>query len=54
MNKDLQLLAAGKGVRQWQVAQELGVAEETLCRWLRHELSDERRALILAAIEKLT
>lgn len=53
MNKELQLYAAGKGVRQWQIAKELGIAEETLCRWLRRDLLEERKAQIQAAIEKL-
>jgi hypothetical protein len=53
MNKDLQLLAAGRGVRQWQIAQEIGVASETLCRWMRCKLSRDKRELVLAAIDKL-
>jgi hypothetical protein len=53
MNKDLQLMAAGKGIKQWQIAKEIGVREETLCRWLRKELLPDKKAAILAAIEKL-
>ena len=53
MNKDLQLLAAGNGVKQWQIAKELDVAEATLCRWLRRELKPEMREKVLAAIDKL-
>ena len=53
MNKDLKLLAAGKGIHQWQIADELGIAEVTLSRWLRIKLSKEKRMRILKAIEKL-
>jgi len=53
MNKEIQLLAAGKGIRQWQIAKELGIAEETLCRWLRCKLLPERKALIISTINKL-
>ncbi|MEN6620925.1 MAG: hypothetical protein ABFD50_05200 [Smithella sp.] len=54
MNKKLQLYMYGKGIRQWQVAENLGIAEETLSRWMRHELSDDKKAAILTAIEKLS
>lgn len=54
MNKDLQLKAAGKGIKQWQIAEEMGVAAETLCRWMRKPLSDERRQAFLSALEKLS
>jgi len=40
-------------VKQWEVAQALGIAEETLIRWLRYELSAERKAAILEAIQKV-
>lgn len=53
MNKDLQMLAMGKGVKQWQLAEEIGVAESTFCRMLRRELKPEMREKVLAAINKL-
>ena len=53
MNKDIKLLAAGKGIKQWKIAKELGVREETLCRWLRNVLPPDKKALVLAAIDKL-
>lgn len=54
MNKDLQLLAAGKGIKQWQIAKEIGIREETLCRWFRNELDLERKEQIIAAIDRLS
>lgn len=41
------------GVKQYQLADKLGVAEATLSRKLRKELPPEDRQKILAAIEEL-
>lgn len=54
MKQKEQLLAAGKGIRQWQIAEKLGIAEETLSRWMRRELSEEKKGIITAAIEELS
>jgi len=54
MNKDIKILAMQNDVRLWQVAAELKVAEETLSRWLRHELSKEKKATIVSVIKKLS
>lgn len=40
-------------VRQWEVADALGVHEATFCVWLRHELPAEKQNEILATIDKL-
>lgn len=40
------------GFTHWQIADALGVNENTLSRWLRHELEPEKAAAIKAAIEK--
>lgn len=42
-----------KGLRQWQVADALGISEATFVRWMRHELADEERNRILAVIDEL-
>lgn len=39
---------------QWQIAEKIGVSEFTFTRWLRSELSDERKELILKAIAELS
>ena len=49
----MQELASGKGVKQWQIADEIGVGETTLCRMLRRELTPEMKEKVLAAINKL-
>lgn len=40
-------------VYQWQVASMLGVSEMTLIRWLREELSPDRKQRICDAIAEL-
>jgi len=53
-NEDIKLLAAGKGIRLWQVAEHLGITEFTLSRWLRRELPSEKKDLIMVAIKTLS
>lgn len=40
-------------LRQWQVADALGIHEATFCAWLRHELSEEKQQEILSIIEEM-
>jgi len=40
-------------IRQWEVADELGVSEFTLTRWLRKELFGERKVTVLNTIRQL-
>ena len=53
MRKDLKTTMKDAKVKQWQVAKQMGVSEFTFCRWLREELSPERHAQVLAAIDEL-
>ena len=53
-NRDLKALMTLRGVQQWRIARELGMAEATLSRLLRGELPAERKILILDAIERLS
>ncbi len=41
------------GIFAYEVAYSLGVNDVTFSRWLRKELTSERRTQILAAIDKL-
>jgi hypothetical protein len=52
-NKMLKILFIDKGITQKILANELGITEFTLCRWLRKELPSDKKGAILAAIEKL-
>lgn len=54
MNKNVKKLIRSHGLKQWQVADAIGVSESTLCVWLRHELSPERLRLIQDAISTLS
>ena len=53
-NKDLKDAFRVAGIRQWEVAEAMGVSEMTLVKWMRVELSEERRQRILTALEQLT
>ena len=43
-----------RGVRHWQLAHALGISEQTLVRWLRFELDEERQLEMLMKIEEIT
>ena len=40
------------GLRQWEVAEAYGLSEGSFCRLLRHELTEDQRQRVVAAIEK--
>lgn len=42
-----------RGVRHWELAHELGISEQTLVRWLRFELSEDRQLGMLEKIEEI-
>lgn len=52
-NQDVRRMAAGNGVRLWQIAEALGMADCSLSRKLRKELPAEEKAKIFAVIERL-
>lgn len=37
----------------YEVAREIGISEATLCRWLREEMTEERKSLVSSAIDKI-
>ena len=39
-------------VRQWEVAEAIGVSEMTMVKWLRKELDDSKKALVRKGISK--
>ncbi|WP_378955684.1 hypothetical protein [Pelosinus sp. sgz500959] len=53
-NLDIRKKIASNFLKHWEIAMELNIHEAVLCRWLRKELSTEKKDLILAAIEKLS
>lgn len=41
------------GLMYWQIAAQIGIADTTFTKWLRIDLSDEKRELIMDAIKEL-
>lgn len=53
-NQDIRRSAAGAGVRLWQIAEELGIADCSLSRKLRKELPPEEKERIFTIIKRLS
>ena len=51
-NIDIRTLARVENVHHWQIAEVLGVSEITFSRWLRKELSPEKKEEIRKAIKE--
>ena len=52
-NIDIRTLALSKGVRLWEVAEKMGIAEGSLSRKLRVELPPEEKHKIAEIIENI-
>ena len=52
-NLDVRSYAKEKGVYLYEVAEVLGISEPTIMRWLRTELTDERKAAMIEAIDRV-
>ena len=50
---DVQSLLNENGLRQWQLADALGISEYTLCKRLRHPLSKDFETEVRDAIDEL-
>lgn len=53
-NQEIRSAVKEAGIKMWQLADEVGIADTTLCRRLRHELSEAEKAHILEAISRLS
>lgn len=53
-SKELREKMRRHGVKQWEVANALGVSESTLIRWMRGEPSAEHVEMIKEAVEELS
>lgn len=42
------------GLKHWQVARQIGIDPATFSRWMREEMSEEQKAKVDAAIQRLT
>ena len=52
-NKIIRDELKARGVRHWELAAALGISEQTLVRWLRFELSEDRQLEMLMKIEEI-
>ena len=52
-NKIVREELKSRGVRHWELAHELGVSEQTLVRWLRFELDEDRQLDMLTKVETI-
>ena len=53
-NVEIRRAAGGAGVKLWELAEALGVADATLSRKLRRELPDDEKQRILEIIDRLS
>lgn len=53
MNQEIKKIMKEHKVKQWQIAERLGVSEFTFCRWMRHELPEDKKRLVLEAVNAL-
>ena len=51
-NQEIRKLMKDKVISQWMLADWLGVSENTVNRWLRHELPEEKRKRIIEIIKR--
>lgn len=52
-NLEIREAAKAAGVKMWQLAEKFGVSEFTLCRWMRKEFSEVRKAEALSYISQI-
>lgn len=52
-NHEIRLLLINSRIKNWEVANRIGIADTTLSRWLRTPLNDERKKRVLNAIDEL-
>lgn len=50
-NSEFRRLCKKHGIPLWRIAQKANVSEQTLIRWLREELTDERYKMLMDIID---
>lgn len=53
-NIELRNLIIEKRIKFYEIAREVGIAPTTFTVWMRDELSDEKKAKVIKAIDNLT
>lgn len=54
LNKEVRKAMAKKGVRRYEVANHLKIAPNTFQHWLMSELSEERKNMVMQAINEIS
>ena len=52
-NAEIRKAIHDAGLRYWQVADALNIADTTFTKWLRKELDSEKKSVVMDAINKL-
>lgn len=52
-NMEIRIKLKNSRIRQWELAEKLGIAEATLSRKFRKELPNEEKEMILSAIDEM-
>ena len=52
-NAEIRELIRKRRLRHYEIAEAIGINEFTLSRWLRNELTDEKKREIVEAIEQI-
>lgn len=52
-NKEIRKLLKELNIFQWQIAETIGIAETSLSRWFRKELTQEQHEDVITAIKKI-
>lgn len=52
-NADVRNYILESGFKNWEVALNLGIADTTLCRWLRYELDYDVKKRIFETVDKM-
>lgn len=53
VNQDIKNAIKKASIYQYEVADKMGIAETTLVRWLRYQLTEDKRKQIKNAIDEL-
>jgi hypothetical protein len=52
-NRNQDIKVAKREVPDWAIAEKLGISENSFYRWIRKELPNEKKAMIMHAITEL-
>jgi predicted DNA-binding transcriptional regulator AlpA len=53
LNRNQDIKEAKKDVPDWAIAEKLGISENSFYRWIRKELTIEKKVMIMQAIKEL-